>query len=43
MELVALPAHADKADKIISVNIGKFTTKLFEDDKYSDREPAMTA
>jgi hypothetical protein len=42
MTLVALPPHADKAAKIILVNVGKFTTKLLKDDKYTDREPAMT-
>jgi len=42
MALVVLPPHADKAAKIILVNIGKFTTKLFKDDKYTDRETAMT-
>jgi len=42
MALVALPPHADKATEIILVNIHKFITKLFKDDKYTDREPAMT-
>jgi hypothetical protein len=42
MALVASLPHADKAAKIILVNIGKFTTELFKDDKYTDREPAMT-
>jgi len=42
MALVALPPHADKVAKIILVNIGKFTIKLFKYDKYTDREPAMT-
>jgi len=41
MALVSLPPHADKAAKIL-VNIGKFATKLFKNDKYTDREPAMT-
>jgi len=42
MALVALTPHADKEAKIILVNIGKFTTELFKDYKYTDREPDMT-
>jgi hypothetical protein len=42
MALVVRLPHADKAAKIIFVNMGKFPTKLFKDDKYTGREPAMT-